>query len=739
MRKLLSLLVLLPFGCDSTLKSGARGPGVGDSCLEVPCGTGLVCGNDGTCGAPGDLGTTPADGDCSATVECAYGLVCDAGNACAEPGAAGTGAAGAACDGDDDCQAGHFCDDDGACADIGIPFWAGGACPADDEDGDFFPMFDVPDLPASGEIDFYSLPFPNDARRGVDGRPDLSGHPSPGDLAPAVGEVIAAIEAGPTGFGLNPTVFFRFSREHDTDSISVLTEGATLWWASLDEDAPDYGTLPALQYFTRKARGKYICQNWLAVSVFDGRPLEAGHTYAVWLTKGVLSRDGDTAVRGNGFKVMMGEDRPEDLSLGRTWDAYGAFREYLVREGINADNVAGAAVFTTGTPTQGVRYFREVAEREDVSVAASDLVRCDGGVVSPCDDGGERACGAAAAGYDEIHGRLSVPRYNVAGGAVEYDASSQRPVVQGSEEVCFALTVPRGEIPAFGWPVAFYATDIGGSFRDGVSNGVAGELADRGFATISLELPGHGARGVGYVDPAHPVAWLGNQLQAAADPNALVRFANEWILPAESSPTAAEIRFDPTNLWYVGQGEGASAGVGFLAWSLDARGGVLGNPHGYDIHAFADQTDPIDVSHGLQSSLADSAINRWHPMLNLVQQMFEPADAVNYAIGVVREPTTGAKNVLVVHGVADAWVPSLALESVLRATYLPTAGPLLVDYGQTATSFPVFENVSTSSGRRTAATVQVDGGHDALLQAGPLGQAADFLASGIAGTPTIAE
>jgi hypothetical protein len=730
-------LLLLLVGCGSGVTTGKSGPRIGESCVDEACASGLVCANDGTCAAPGDLGTTLSDGDCSATVECAYGLVCDADNTCASPGDPGTGAAGASCSSDDDCQAGHYCGDDGICVDVGIPFWEGGECPAD-LDGDFYPLFDVPNLPASGQIDFFSLPFPNDARLDLDGRPDLSGFPDPGDVAPAVGEVLAAVSGGPTGYGLNPTVYFRFSRPQDLDSITVLTDDATVWWASIDEDADDYGVLPALQYFTRNSRGKYICQNWLAVSVYDGQPLEPNHTYAVWLTKDIHSRNGATAVRDDGFKVMMGDERPTDLSLARAWDAYAPFRDYVAREGIASDRIAGAAVFTTGDPSRGVRYFREVTEGDDVSVGVSDLVECDDGVASPCDDGGVRTCGSGSAAFDELQGRVSVPVYRTDSG-VAYDASTFRPTVQGNEDVCFAMTLPKGDMPAGGWPVAFYAGDPGGSFRDAVDGGVAEALAAQGFATITLELPGQGERGTAYYDAAHPAAWLGNELQAAADPNALVRLANEWSLAAAESPTGAEIRFDPANLWYVGEGEGASVGVDFLAWSLDARGGVLGNAAGYQIHAFGEQTAPVDIAHGLQAALADSALNRWHPMLNLVQEMFEPVDPVNYARSVVRDPRTGAKSVLFVTGVEDAETPEVSLTSVLTAAALPTVGDVLLDYDQSTTSYPVYENISDGADRVTAAAVQVAAGHDALLEAGPLDQAARFLGSGTAGQPTIEE
>ena len=733
MRPLLILLV----GCGGQFK-GSILPGEGDSCEEEGhCQQGLTCGHEGVCLEEGATGATEADGDCSLTAECAWELVCSADNVCVEDGAVGTGSEGDSCSSDEDCQAGHYCGDDGACVDLELPLWEGGTCPEDDLTGDFRPLFEVPDLPVSGEIDFYSLPFPNDLRLDTQGHPDLSGFPSPGDDT-AVPDLVAAIESQ-SGWPRNPTIFFRFSRTPDFDTLRVDGDAPTIRFVSLDPDAPDYGDVSSLQYFTRSTRGKYICQNWLAVSVYDGRPLEEGHTYGVWITKSVTDRDGVTAVRDNGFKVMVQEDRPEDVDLGRAWDSFAPLRDYVTDNGVAIEDIAGATVFTTGYSSRGTRYFREVTQGDDVTVGLSDLVACDTGVVSPCDDGGARACEAADPDFTELHGLVSLPRYRTDGGSVAYDPTSLRPLVDGYEDVCVSMTVPTTEMPEGGWPVTLFQPDLGGTFRDAVTTGLAGDLAVQGVATIGVELPGHGARGDSYIDTSNLQAWLGNMLQASADPEALVRLAQEWSVDADASPTGTAIAFDPDEIWYAGQGEAAAVGTNFLAWSLDTRGAVLGNPSGYMIHRFADEDTPIDVEHGLMTSLGDSALTRWHPALNLLQAAFEGVDPVNNGMGVTREPSTEAKHLLVVHGVNDEATPELALVSGLRALYLPTAGDVLDDYGQSTTTFPVYENVSTEDGRRTAASVQVDAGHDALLTAEGVFRAASFIGSGIGGSPTIEE
>ncbi|MFZ5475612.1 MAG: hypothetical protein ACOZNI_02455 [Myxococcota bacterium] len=704
---------------------------LGDDCTEVRCQSDLTCAHDGTCQLPGELGTTGEGEDCSDGEECAYGLVCAADNTCVPPGSPGTGGEGDGCDGDGDCLAGHWCDG-GTCADVGIPYWEGGDCPADVTDGDFYPLFDVPTLPAYTNLDFFSLPFPNDARLGAGGRPDLSGFPTPGDDAPAVDALLAAVEGGPTGWGTNPVVYFRFNRPQDFDTIRVLSDDATVFFASLDEDADDYGPLGAMQFFTRHARGKYVCQNWLAVSVWDGAPLLPDHTYAVWVTKGITDEAGNTAVRDNGFKVMVQDDRPEDAALVNAWDAYQPFRDYVAREGVDMDQIAGAAVFTTGQPARGVRYYRELVEEPESTPAMGSLEACEAGATTTCG-----ACGDAG-DLVELHGALSLAAWRDAAGVVPLDETGLKPALQGTEEACVAITLPPGEAPDAGWPVALVVPDVGGTFHDAVDDGTAAALAAEGVATISIELSGHGARGgAAWPDPLNPAGWLGGQLQSVADAHAIAHVAQTWSLEAADSPTGEAVAFDPDGMWFWGLGEGASVGIDFLAYSQEARGGVLGNPEGLRLHTLLVREEPVDLARGMQAAYADSNLTRWHPLVALHQQLFDPADPVNFALGVVREPTFSAKHLFVVHGVEDAELAEASIAAPLLAGSIPTAGDVLVDYGQGTTSLPASENATTDDGRRTAASVQVAAGHDALVGEGARGAA--FVGSGADGAAPVVE
>ncbi|MCB9745697.1 MAG: hypothetical protein H6740_24195, partial [Alphaproteobacteria bacterium] len=503
------LPLLLAFAaCTGKVEQSNFGGLEGDACdLEDGCRTGLACSHDGICTEEGTPGTFAEGEDCLLTDECGYALVCDGAGHCAQPGAEGTGAEGEACADDSDCQMGFACGDDGACEDLGIPYWEGVSCA--EEDGPFRAHFDVPDLPARQGIEFYRLPFPNDARL-VDGHPDLSGHPSPGEISPSIDAWLAAmedIEAWP----LNPVVILRTSGRLDPDSVRAFSDSDTLFFASIDPDDPDHGYRGSFLYEATTARNRYACGNQIRVTTWPGRPLSPDTTYAVWVSREIQDAEGATPAISPDFQVILGDERPGgdgDFRLVPAWDAYQPFRDFLDAEGIDRDSVASAAVFTTGDPARrfwNVGFAVEDAERE---LTPLELTLCDGEAVSPCDDGGERACGAPQAGFHELHGRITVPVFQE--GTPPYDdglgawswSSANTPFLQGGAEVCFALTVPEGEPPSGGWPLVLASHEWGGDFRDPVQMGLSAALAGvsepaGGVAVFSLELPMHGARGDG--------------------------------------------------------------------------------------------------------------------------------------------------------------------------------------------------------------------------------------------------
>ena len=710
--------------CDTGVTAGEFLPGAGEACDDSGCRDALVCSHEAVCAEAGSFGTAIDGDDCSDTEECAIALECSSENVCADAGSEGTGGSGDTCGEDDDCQAGFECTDK-ACVDLEIPVWEGGACPADETDGEFRVLFSIPDLPTSAELDFYSMPFPNDLRLDTSGRPIMDGFPTPGESAPAVDDLLALL-AGQYGWGTDPVVYFRFSRAQDLSSIKALEDGANVHFASIDPDAADYGKLTSFQFFSRTSRGRYICPNWLAVTTYDGSPLLPNHQYAVWLEKGITDTDGGEAFRDDDFVTIMQDDRPSDVTDAKAFDQFGPFRDFVDGEGLTRGDIVGATVFSTGDPLSWVRYFGDAASDETNVVSVGDAAPC---ATSPCG----LAC-AAAADVTELHAEVTLPDYTHGNGDITYN-SNFLPQPYDSESACLVLTYPAGTAPDGGWPVAMYVGDLGGTSQDALDTGMASALARQGVATAAIDLPHHGNRSLdedplaAWFDTENPATMRGNMLQTLADSHAILRVIR----------TTVALGFNPDETWIIGQGLGGEVASPLLSFDKDLRGGVLGNPSGRLGATAAARTAPYDLAHALQKSFADSNLGRTHPVIALYQSWLGPVDPVTTAEAILREPESTPKHLFVVQGVAESQFPVDATSTFLRAASIPTAGEVLLDFGQATIELPTTENVSTDSGRRTAASVQSSAGHEALSST-EVDRVAGFVGSGAAGaSPEIGE
>ncbi|MEM1347480.1 MAG: hypothetical protein AAGI01_02920, partial [Myxococcota bacterium] len=448
--------------------------------LSGECGEGLYCAPTmSQCVRAGALGVDQA---CSGDADCQKGLRCVPEGFSAVCKTEGDKPLGTQCDTSAECLSGANCAPDPlgegppTCA-VGLAAlpqpYAGVDCSESDaERGPFRMYFEVPD----GEVsEFYRLPYPNDIRTDTEGRPVLTGHPTPGSGAlgfDIVQTYIDAIQADQRGFGTNTAIYLRASAQVDFDTLS-LGEGATLYMVDIDPDSPSYGDRLGLSFSAvggPGSAGRYICQNSISLRPPWGRPLQRNTTYAVVATTGVLGADGgEPAQQDADFTQMFAAQRPSSV-VGEAWDAYAPLRDWVADQALDASAISVAAVFTTGDPWVRTAKTREVVRAEEIR--ASELTLCDVGVLSPCDDGLEgdaqrRGCEAADAAFDELHGKLSMPilqrgeaPYLTEGGDVTED-----PEVQRSEEVCMSMMVPKElEMPAEGWPILIYAHGTGGQF-----------------------------------------------------------------------------------------------------------------------------------------------------------------------------------------------------------------------------------------------------------------------------------
>ena len=715
--------------CDESLCAAPGNVEEGMPCFRTAeCAEGLYCDNILAACAPS--GEADLGGSCGTTGDCQAGLVCMPAGFSGQCGQPGELDVGDACEGYFDCIAGLGCapnplepDSDPICqaGPPGLPLpWPGVEC-ADDEPGNFRVFFEVPD----GDVtEFYRLPYPNDIRI-QGGSPNLDGHPSPGDGIlgfDIVQRYKEAIESNQDRFGLNAWTFLRFSERVDFDTLKS-GDGATIYTVVLSPEHRRYADRIGMRWQASSGGNKYICQNWLAVRPGGnwGNPMDPNTTYAVVVTNGVRSEGGVDAAQDDDFASMLATSDPGG-DLSAAWSAYQPMRDWIADQGIDASEIAGAAVFTTGDPTAEAAALTSAA-RSQVPTA-SELTLCDGAATSPCDDGLDgdehvRGCFEAGNGYHEIHGKLSLPILQE-GDAPYLDSGGKVSAsVVRREDVCMGMTVPDAQMPAEGWPVVVYGHGTGGTFRGHIGNGtldivnsidVDGQTVQ--FLTIGWDQVQHGARRNG--DETHPNelvfnygnpdAAKGNFLQGAADTHAVLEYVASLNIGAGESPTGQEIRANPDQIYFIGHSQGGTTGPLALPWDSTARGAVLSGAGAGLSLAILEKTTPVNSPLAVAAVLSECGlqgcdeITTAHPVINLLQAYFDPVDPVNFGHLIAAEPVDGVTfphHVFHTNGLGDTYSPNSGLDAMarsLKATYILPFADAEID-GVPSASAPFGGNV----------------------------------------------
>ncbi len=731
--------------------------GLGGSCWStIDCGDELFCSPQGRC-APAGSGE---EGDtCATAAECERGLTCEVfgfGGQCAT---AGEGDVGDACTANSECAAGLACGPEDTCGHPSVvyPAFTGVEC-ADDE-SDFKVYFEVPGG-AEPLADFYRLPFPNDARVSASGALDMSDFPRPGQNILGVDLVdlyVDALVEDFAGFSAVAAVSMRFSKELDFSSVS----GETLHYIDITPGAPEYGNDRQRSWGYGTSKRLYHCQHFFNITTASHEPLLPGHTYAAYLTTDVRAVDGTAITQDSDFATLLAATQPAENTLARAWDAYAPFRAYLAdgAVGVDASTIAAAAVFTVQETTQRGEALAQATEASAAPVL-SDLTLCDGTNVSPCEDAtGRGACSEPSADFFEIHGRYSVPIYQEGtppyetpedGGGISFIGGVPQQVA--SEDVCFALTIPKGTMPAGGWPFNVFGHGTGGAFNGAVQSGIASALATAAepMAMFSFDGVVHGERRRDSTRDSdslmfnviNPRAARDNNLQGAVDVIQALRIPS---IGDVMLPGAGLTRFDADQTFFSGHSQGSNVGIPAIASSDLAGAAVFSGAGAHLTRGILTKTSPVNAKASLEFIIGED-LGTSHPVMVVWQTFFDSVDTLHYAPLLVKRPPEGlsSKHVYMSWGEEDTFSPQPTLEVMARAIGLPVADPVIEDLDSGLVTRPVSLNVTGGDGEnRTAACFQYrsdgfDGHFAALRDAQAIRDWLGFYSSSIAtGTPTV--
>lgn len=692
----------------------------GEKCdLTAGCAPGLYCATESKTCAP--AGTGAVNEACETSADCTRGLYCGLSGlfpVCLEEG---DNDIGGACTSASECLAGLGCLQ-GVCAagapTTVIPPFAGVDCAADS--GAFRSYFEVP-AANSTNSDFFKLSFPNEARNRGGAGIDLSGFPRPqsGPVGDMLARYIEAASLETGGFGTNQPLIMRFSAPLADSSLvygATATSTPTVFLFKLvPKDPTKIGALdsefgcytqdfedPAtkqsplwevqtvggvVEWLVIPTRTPFMCPNTFSFRPRTDNPLEPNTLYALALSTDVKSETGANLARDSDLEALLSATPPAAGDrLARPYACYAparaAFANKQIPSGTSSVNLGALAIFRTQDPQAPVKAITKTMAAQAAPVMTA-LVKCSPGTPSPCASASDssRACPAADNPlFDEYHGKLTVPviqagakPYLVDGGYVEYtDGTSTRRiaktndnvVIQGSEDVCFALTVPKS---GFSDPtkraIVLYGHGTGGNFRSFTGEGqsdaqkrlipgtdLASSLADGGsnpsLAVLSFDQPLHGPRAASpfppdqlYFNVGNPRAMRDNALQAVSDYTrfvALMKALAAGNVQASGVDTTVlstlQTSLAGSKRLFLGHSQGGINGALYIAAAptSDIQGVLFSGTGGGLTQSLLNKAQPIDFRTRINAALQDTQTNQYHSVLGLFQMVGERSDPINF-------------------------------------------------------------------------------------------------------------
>jgi hypothetical protein len=530
---------------------------------------------------------------------------------------------------------------------------------------------------------FYDHPFPSDARRTAAGAPDLATFYTPTPTA-LIDGIRAAIERDVRGFSPSAGVYVRFDGPLDPGSLpatpaDTLDPAASAYVVDVDPASPGYGERWPVAVTFYENGGRYYRPNLLVVRPPLGRPLRPGTTYAAVVTDAVAGADGRAPARSAAFDALLADAPPPGRAA--EWEALRPLVASAAASG-GLDHVLVATVFTTADHLAELRAYREWIHAH-VPAPAASAWRVRRAPAGPGD------LAVYEGRFDMMDFLVGEPPYDGPGEGVIASAAGE-PAAGRVVSVRFVVTVPPGEPPAGGWPVALYAHGAGGDAASFVEP-EAEWAAAVGVAMVSMDNPMHGDRnptGEPFVD--YLIGRATTDIAAARDlyrhgvldQIQLLRLACGGLaVPALVSVTGRAEPLDCAHPAFVGHSMGSQIGAILVAVEPDLRsaflsegggsaatGLVLRKSNDVDIEALVAVVLGIDLDR--EPLTAD------HPVVGLlVQTLLDAGDPLTYAYAPLRDAAAAPVSIFMTEGLDDDQTLPDTIEALAAAYGLPVVAP----------------------------------------------------------------
>jgi hypothetical protein len=588
---------------------------------------------------------------------------------------------------------------------------------------------------------FFDLPYPSDLRLDADGHPDLAGFPNPGEVE--LVEQLRRLAVDRKGFPTIPVGYFRFTDAlgpRSPDDVVPAAVTAPVLLVDVDPASPDRGALLPTVAFTHPA-DQYVPANLLAVAARPGFVLHGGRQYAFVVTRALGDMKGKPLGVTGTMRALAAGKTPKGARGAAARDLYAPLLETLATIGVDAKQVAAATVFTTADV---------VADLGDISTRLRDAypVTIRDLAVDP-DDGAthERFC--------ELHGTVTYPQFQTGtppfntGGRFSF-GSDGLPEQQRDEDAPIVINLPKGEMPAGGYPLVVYFHGSGGLAAQVVDRGpvlvVGGPeqkglgpahvLAAHGFATAGSALPINperlpGAGETAYLNMNNLEAFRDTFRQGAIEQRLFIEalrtltIAPDAIQPCTGVTLPAgetAFRFNADDLFAQGQSMGGMYTNMISAIEPRIRAAVPTGAGGFWGY-FILETSLIEGAKDLLVLIlgTDPDLTFMHPTLHLLETAWEPAEPLVFMPRLARRPLAGhpVRPIYEPVGLGDSYFPSTVYDAVVLAYGHKEAGtkvwPTMQDSLALAgldgiLPYPVVNDVTAEAGDAyTGVVVQYEG------------------------------
>jgi len=609
-------------------------------------------------------------------------------------------------------------------------------CPASEGVGTGTYALMEPDAELQGRRTFFDFPWPSDARKKDDGRIDVDGWPGPDlpELRP-----FKPVAASRRAFPAIPVGYFHFNgpvaKRETLEAYAPEAESPVLLVELRDGQAPKL--LPVIA-FTLPA-DPYTIDNLLAVAPRPGVVLRGGVSHAFVVRRSYGAGDGARLGIPPLLHELAGGKTPAGAKASKLPALYAPLFTALDTLKVPRSEVAAATVFTTSDEVAAnAELSQKMRMKYSVDVQLLDVE------LDPRFD---------ALPFCHLRARVTMPQFQKGTapfdteGLFDADGADGLPPKQRDETALVSFAIPKGAMPAAGWPLVVFFHGSGGRARELIDGAEPGDpgiwpaatLTAHGLAVAGQALPLSADRtpGLGdfaYLNFQNPVVMRDTFRQGIIESRLFLDALERLRVPAAAlaacpaatlSGGATEGRFDLSRLTVQGQSMGGM--YVNLVSAVDPR--ILACvPTGAGGHwtyfAVTGQRVPLELVGDLLETPAK--LQFLHPAFALMVMAWEPMEPLVSTPRLSRRPLEGhpARSVYEPVSQNDSYFTTDIYDALVLGYGNPLAGPEVwpgvtaglaaLGLPQTA-EFPVKQNAESENGSRyTAAAVQHanDGGFD---------------------------